>query len=86
MSFVSIKYRFLICFMKYSDDITSNTLSSPSCWMMVYKKTQLTKFFFYQRQLQSGGFHEPLALSDISVFMYASLEVLMKSHLKSVTE
>lgn len=38
MSFVSIKYRFLICFMKYSDDITSNTLSSPSCWMMVYKK------------------------------------------------
>lgn len=86
MSLVSIKYRFLICFMKYSDDITSNTLWSPSCWMMVYKKTQLTKFFFYQRQLQSGGFHEPLALSDISVYMYASLEVLMKSHLKSVTE
>lgn len=50
------------------------------------KRTQLTKFFLYQRQLQSGGFHEPLALSDISVYMYASVEVLMKSHLKSVTE
>lgn len=76
MSFVSIKYRFLICFMKYSDDITSNTLSSLLDDGL-QKRTQLTKFFFYQRQLQSGGFHEPLALSDISVYMFASLEVLM---------
>lgn len=86
MSFVSIKYRFFLFYeifwwhhFKYL--VVARLLDDG-----LQKRTQLTKFFFCQRQLQSGGFHEPLALSDISVYMYASLEVLMKSHLKSVTE
>lgn len=46
MFFVFIKYCFLICFMKYFDDIILNILLLFSCWMMVYKKIELIKFFF----------------------------------------
>lgn len=53
MSVVSIKYRFLICFMKYSDDITSNTLSSLLDDGL-QKRTQLTKFFFLSKTITVG--------------------------------
>lgn len=79
MSFVSIKYRFLICFMKYSDDITSNTLSSPSCWMMVYKKTQLTKFFFLSKTITVGRISwTPGSIWHISIHvcLFRSIDVV----------
>lgn len=54
MSFVSIKYRFLICFMKYSDESLQIPCRRPVVGWWFTKKDLINKIFFLSKTITVG--------------------------------